>query len=43
MNKDNLPVGLQIMGGFLKDALVLQMAKRLEDEIVFKPWLVVQG
>ncbi|MCE9507226.1 MAG: amidase [Alphaproteobacteria bacterium] len=43
MGKDGLPVGLQVMGGFLKDALVLQVAKRLEDEIAFKPWLALQG
>jgi aspartyl-tRNA(Asn)/glutamyl-tRNA(Gln) amidotransferase subunit A len=40
---DGLPVGLQVMGGFLKDALVMQVAKRLEDEIAFKPWLALQG
>ena len=43
MSKDGLPVGLQIMGGFLKDTLVLQAAKRLEDEIAFKSWLALQG
>ena len=39
MSKDGLPVGLQVMGGFLKDVLVLQVALRLEDAIGFKPWL----
>jgi len=40
MTKDGLPVGLQIMAGFLKDALVLQTAKRLEEALAFKPWLL---
>lgn len=39
MTKEGLPAGLQIIAGFLKDALVLQVAKQLESEIVFKPWL----
>jgi aspartyl-tRNA(Asn)/glutamyl-tRNA(Gln) amidotransferase subunit A len=43
MSKDGLPVGLQIMGGFMKDVLVLQVAKRLESEIAFRPWLELQG
>ena len=43
LGKDGLPVGLQIMGGFLKDALVLQVAKRLEEEISFKTWLSSQN
>ena len=42
MSKDGLPVGLQIMGGFLKDALVMQACKRLEDELAFKPWIAAQ-
>jgi aspartyl-tRNA(Asn)/glutamyl-tRNA(Gln) amidotransferase subunit A len=36
LSKDGLPVGLQVMGGFLKDALVLQACKRLERELNFK-------
>lgn len=43
MDKDGLPVGLQIMSGFLKDTLALQAAKRLEEELSFKPWLATQG
>jgi len=43
MSKDGLPVGVQIMGGFLKDVLVLQAARRLEEEIAFKSWLTMQG
>ncbi len=39
VDKDGLPVGLQVMGGYLKDALVLQACKRLEEELNFKPWL----
>ncbi len=42
MSRDGLPVGLQVMGGFLKDTLVLQACRRLEEEIAFKPWLAVQ-
>jgi aspartyl-tRNA(Asn)/glutamyl-tRNA(Gln) amidotransferase subunit A len=43
LSKNGLPVGLQIMGGFLKDTLVLQTAKRLEDEIAFRSWMALQG
>lgn len=39
LSKEGLPVGLQIMGGFLQDILVLQAAHRLEQEIKFTPWL----
>ncbi|MBI3440979.1 MAG: amidase [Proteobacteria bacterium] len=42
-SKDGLPIGLQIVGGFLKDTLVMQVAKRLEEEIAFKSWLAMQG
>ncbi len=42
LTKEGLPVGLQVMGGFLKDALVLQACKRLEEELAFKPWLAAQ-
>ena len=43
ISKEGLPVGLQVMGGFLKDALVLQACKRLEEELAFKPWLSAQS
>jgi aspartyl-tRNA(Asn)/glutamyl-tRNA(Gln) amidotransferase subunit A len=43
MTKDGLPVGLQVMGGFLKDALVMQACARLETELAFKPWLATQS
>jgi len=42
LSKDGMPVGLQVMGGFLKDALVMQACARLEAEIGFKPWLMVK-
>jgi aspartyl-tRNA(Asn)/glutamyl-tRNA(Gln) amidotransferase subunit A len=42
LSKDGLPVGLQVMGGFLKDALVLQACLRLEQELGFKPWVMAQ-
>lgn len=42
LSKDGLPIGLQVMGGFLKDMLVMQAAKRLEEEIAFRNWLAVQ-
>lgn len=38
MTAAGLPIGLQIMGGFSKDALVLQTAALLEKEIGFKSW-----
>jgi Asp-tRNA(Asn)/Glu-tRNA(Gln) amidotransferase A subunit family amidase len=40
LSKDGLPVGLQVMGGFLKDALVLQACLRLEQELGFKGWVM---
>lgn len=42
LTKEGLPVGLQIMGGYLKDALVLQAAATLEAELKFTPWLAVK-
>jgi len=41
--QDGMPVGVQIMGGYLKDALVMQAAKRLEEEIAFEGWLDRNG
>lgn len=43
LSSAGLPVGVQVMGGFLKDALVLQVAQRLEEEISFTPWLSAQN
>lgn len=43
LSRDGLPVGLQVMGGYLKDTLVLQACKRLEEEIAFTPWLMTQA
>lgn len=43
MTKDGLSVGLQVMGGFLKDALVMQACLELESELKFVPWLAGQG
>lgn len=37
--KNAMPVGLQVMAGFLKDNLVLQASRRLEKELGFTPWL----
>ena len=42
VSKEGLPVGLQIMGGFLKDVLVMQACKRLEEELKFTPWMAGQ-
>lgn len=42
LTRAGLPVGLQVVGGFLKDTLVLQACKRLEEELAFTPWLSVQ-
>lgn len=38
LTKSGLPVGLQVMAGYLKDNLVLQTAAALERMIDFKPW-----
>ena len=39
---EGLPVGIQIMAGYLKDALALQAAKKLEREISFQGWLALR-
>lgn len=43
LSKEGLPVGLQVMGGFLKDTLVLQACKQLEEGLAFTPWLAAQA
>jgi aspartyl-tRNA(Asn)/glutamyl-tRNA(Gln) amidotransferase subunit A len=43
LSKEGLPVGLQVMGGYLKDTLVLQACKRLEEELKFVPWVATLG
>jgi len=42
MDKNNLPIGLQIIGGNLQDNIVLQAAKHLEQEVKFESWLETQ-
>ncbi|MDE1151356.1 MAG: amidase [Micavibrio sp.] len=37
--KNGLPVGLQVQAGYLKDALLMTVCKRLEDELAFDGWL----
>lgn len=39
VTKDGMPVGVQIMSGYLKDGLVLNVSHALEQEIGFKNWL----
>lgn len=39
MTKDGLPVGIQVMSGFLKDVLLLQACLALEEKLGFTPWL----
>jgi aspartyl-tRNA(Asn)/glutamyl-tRNA(Gln) amidotransferase subunit A len=39
LTKDGLPVGVQLMSGYLKDVLLMQAAKKLEQEIAFEGWL----
>jgi aspartyl-tRNA(Asn)/glutamyl-tRNA(Gln) amidotransferase subunit A len=39
LTKDGLPVGMQVMAGFLKDLPLLQACKRIEAELRFTPWL----
>jgi aspartyl-tRNA(Asn)/glutamyl-tRNA(Gln) amidotransferase subunit A len=38
LSKDGLPVGMQIMAGYLKDTLALRAAAALETKIAFIPW-----
>jgi aspartyl-tRNA(Asn)/glutamyl-tRNA(Gln) amidotransferase subunit A len=38
LTKDGLPVGLQVMAGYLKDVALLQVCYHLEQEIGFTPW-----
>lgn len=39
LSKKGMPVGLQIMAGYLKDDLVLQAAKKIETLLQFNGWL----
>lgn len=39
VTKDGLPVGMQVMAGFLKDVQLLQACRRIEAELRFTPWL----
>lgn len=39
LDKSGLPIGLQVTAGFLKDAQLMTVCKRLEEEINFTPWL----
>lgn len=39
MTKDGLPVGIQLMAGFLKDVPLLQACVALEEQLDFTPWL----
>jgi len=38
LTKNGLPVGLQVMSGYLKDVALLQFCYHLEREIGFTPW-----
>ncbi len=39
IDKNGLPVGMQVMAGYLKDALLMTVCKNLETELAFVPWL----
>ena len=39
MTKDGLPVGIQVMAGFLKDVQLLQACVALEENLGFTSWL----
>jgi aspartyl-tRNA(Asn)/glutamyl-tRNA(Gln) amidotransferase subunit A len=39
LDSTHLPMGLQIMGGYLKDSLVLQVAKAVEERVMFQNWI----
>jgi len=43
LTPSGMPVGLQIMGGYLRDAEVLAMGQCLEKELAFKDWLAAQA
>lgn len=38
LTKDGLPVGLQVMSGYLKDVALMQFCYQLEKELGFTPW-----
>ncbi|MBI1215296.1 MAG: amidase [Alphaproteobacteria bacterium] len=42
MTKDGLPAGLQVMAGYLRDDLLMQVCHRLEKALAFTPWLQTQ-
>lgn len=39
LTADGLPAGLQVCAGYLRDALLLQACRKLEEAIGFTPWL----
>ena len=41
LTKDGLPVGMQVMAGYLKDTALLQVCYHLEREIGFTPFGMV--
>lgn len=43
MTREGLPVGIQVVSGFLKDGLVLQVSQFLEQEICFQGWRLPQS
>jgi aspartyl-tRNA(Asn)/glutamyl-tRNA(Gln) amidotransferase subunit A len=42
MTAEGLPVGMQLMAGHLKDVMLMQAAKRMEELLSFTPWLQTQ-
>lgn len=42
LTKDGLPVGIQVMSGFLKDTLLLQACLALEEKLDFPQWLTAK-
>ncbi len=42
LTKESLPVGMQVMSGYLKDVLLMQVCRKLEAELKFQSWLSLQ-
>ncbi len=42
LTKSGLPAGMMVTAGYLRDAMLLQACKKIEEELAFAPWLSTQ-
>lgn len=42
ITKSGLPAGMLVTAGYLRDAMLLQACKKIEEELAFTPWIATQ-